>query len=70
MEDFIKALNIFLKYGNPKFPFHCEHDVLYIYVVEPSKVSEEDIESLEKLGFHVEEECDEDRFYSYKYGSC
>lgn len=30
MEDLIKALQIFMKYGNPAYPFHCEHDILYI----------------------------------------
>lgn len=26
MEDLIKALRIFLKYGNPYSPTHCEDD--------------------------------------------
>ena len=30
MKNLIKALQIFLKYGNPKWPTHCEHDNLYI----------------------------------------
>lgn len=30
MKDLIKALEIFMKYNNTQFPFHCEHDVLYI----------------------------------------
>jgi len=30
MDDLIKALQILRKYGNPKYPTHCEHDTLYI----------------------------------------
>ena len=30
MSDLIEALTIFLKYGNPRNPTHCEHDVLTI----------------------------------------
>ena len=66
MEDLIEALQIFLKYGNPKWPTHCEHDVLTIMEIDPETVSEEDKERLDKLGFfESEEEC----FKSYKFGS-
>lgn len=41
MEDLIKALQIFLKYGNPRNPTHCEHDVLTVYI-NPEVVSDED----------------------------
>ena len=67
MEDLIKALQIFLKYGNPKWPTHCEHDVLTV-VIDPARVSPEDIQALENLGFHPKES--EGCFYSYRYGSC
>ena len=30
MEKLIEALQIFLKYGNPDYPTHCEHDELTI----------------------------------------
>ena len=30
MEDLIKALLIFLKYGNKQCPTSCEHDILYV----------------------------------------
>lgn len=30
MKDLVKALQILLKYGNPRNPLHCEHDILYI----------------------------------------
>ena len=45
MEDLIKALQIFVKYSNPRNPCHCEHDIL------PATVSKEDKEELDKLGF-------------------
>lgn len=65
MEDLIKALQILLKYGNPKYPTHCEHDCLFVGI-NPSIVSESDIIELDKLGF-----CEGDGgFNSYRYGSC
>lgn len=66
MEDLIKALQIFLKYGNPKRPSHCEHEYLYINI-DPKLVSPEDLVELEKLGFSIEE--NGDGFGSYRYGS-
>lgn len=65
MKDLIEALQIFLKYGNPEYPTHCEHDKLTV-CIDPADVSEEDKARLEELGFH--EDCQD--FYSYKYGSC
>lgn len=67
MENLIKALQIFLKYGNPNYPSHCEHDVFSINI-NPELVSNKDKEELEELGFFVndEEEC----FESFRYGSC
>ena len=67
MENLIEALLIFLKYGNPAYPTHCEHDVMYICDINPADVSPEDIEELDKLGFFVDEE--EDCFQSFKFGS-
>jgi len=68
MEDLIKALQIFLKYGNPRNPTHCEHDVMFV-AIEPDDVSEEDIKELDKLGFFPDEEWG-GGFRSYRYGSC
>ena len=67
MEDLIKALQIFLKYGNPHHPFHCEHDTLYVDI-RYSEVTEEDREALDRLGFF--EDSDNDGFMSYRFGSC
>lgn len=67
MEDLIEALTIFLKYGNPQYPTHCEHDELYVDI-NPDKVSEEDKKKLDKLGFFVNEELK--GFSSFKFGSC
>ena len=67
MEDLIKALTIFLKYGNPQYPFHCEHDKLYLWGIDPSEVSDNDLKELENLGFFVSED---DGIISYRYGSC
>jgi len=42
MENLIKALQIFLKYGNPDYPTWCSHDELHICDIDPDKVSDED----------------------------
>ena len=69
MEDLIKALQIFLKYGNHEHPSHCEHDYLFINT-DPDLVSEEDKIELYKLGFFVDTEFDGDGFGSFRFGSC
>ena len=68
MSDLIKALQIFLKYGDPYSPCHCEHDELTICDISPDDVSEEDKAELDKLGFFVDER--EECFRSFRYGSC
>ena len=67
MEQLIQALTIFLKYGNPEHPTHCEHDILYICGIDPDDVSAEDTEKLDSLGFFVNSE--HDGFASFRYGS-
>ena len=67
MKNLIEALQIFLKYGNPKYPTWCEHDVLHICDIDDGKVSDKDKDALDKLGFIVD--TDEGGFMSFKYGS-
>jgi hypothetical protein len=50
MQDLIAALTIFSKYGNPRRPTHCEHDIMYVCIKSES-VSDEDKAALHKLGF-------------------
>ena len=69
MKDLIEALQILLKYGNPSYPTHCEHDILIICGIDPSIVSVEDVKRLEELGFNIGGECEDDQFSSYRYGS-
>lgn len=69
MEDLIKALQLLLKYGNPPYPTHCEHDILIICGINPADVSEEDKAELDKLGFFVSTEYGDECFASYRYGS-
>ena len=66
MKQLIEALQIFLKYGNPEFPTHCEHDALYV-CIDPDIVSNEDVATLDVLGFFPDP--DSDMFLSFKYGS-
>lgn len=68
MENLIKALSIFLKYGNVSYPTHCEHDVLYVVGDEYLKISKEDKKELKQLGFLFDK--NEEHWYSYRYGSC
>jgi hypothetical protein len=67
MEDLIEALKILLRYGNPRNPTHCEHDVLTIAGICPDCVTHEDQERLKELGFIVDR--DEGAFKSYRFGS-
>ena len=67
MDKLIEALQIFLKYGNPAYPTHCEHDTLCICGIEPEDVSPEDTKKLDELGFFVSEEYD--GFISFRFGS-
>lgn len=69
MKDLIEALQILLKYGNPDYPTHCEHDVLTICGIDPSEVSEEDKKQLHIFGFLVSDEYGEECFQSFKFGS-
>lgn len=66
MENLIKALQIFLKYGNPIYPTNCSHDELMVSI-SPELISEEDLKTLEELSFIPNSY---DGFSSYKYGSC
>lgn len=67
MDDLIKALTIFRKYGNPEWPTHCEHDVLYICGIAYDDVSDEDKVVLKGLGFIKNNE--DAGFMSFKFGS-
>lgn len=69
MADLIKALQIFLKYGNQRKPTHCEHDILTIVGIDPTDVSDEDKETLDKLGFFAGTEFGELQFHSFRFGS-
>lgn len=69
LDGLIEALQILRKYGNPDRPTHCEHDILTICGIEPEKVSDEDKEKLNKLGFFVGDEYGEEAFHSFRYGS-
>ena len=70
MDDLIKALTILNKYlegYNKKYPTSCDHDSLYVQV-DYKKISHEDLNELEKLGFRPCE--DLGNMISTRYGSC
>ena len=66
MDDLIKALQILRKYGNPRNPTMCDHDIMYVVGIDPNEVSDEDEETLNQLGFYVG---DSGNFGSYRFGS-
>lgn len=66
MANLIEALQIFLKYDNPRNPTHCEHDVLTV-CIDPALVSEEDMQRLKELSFNADSS--EESFRSYRFGS-
>ncbi len=72
MDKLIEALQIFMKYGNPAFPTHCEHDILYVYPgVTADEMDEEDVKQLEELHFTPDYEFgDEGGWSSSFFGSC
>ena len=71
MKDLIKALEIFSKYTDAKWPTHCEHDILLITnKVKPDQVNDEDKTILEELGFFVTDEYGDEVFASFRFGSC
>jgi len=69
VKNLIKALQILLKYGDPEWPTHCEHDMLTIIGINPSDVSEKDKKELDDLGFFVGDEYGKEQFHSFKFGS-
>ena len=66
MKDLIEALQIFLKYGNSKWPIACEHDMLYILDIDADDVSVEDKARLDELGFFVDGK--NNGFSSFRFG--
>lgn len=69
MKDLVEALQILLKYGDPRNPTHCEHDVLMVVGIDPADVSDEDKDRLDALGFFISDEYGEPMFQSFRYGS-
>lgn len=67
MSDLIETLTILLRYGDPKWPTHCEHDTLWIVGIDPDDVSDYDKTRLVDLGFFVDES--DNSFKSFRFGS-
>lgn len=69
MKELIEALTIMLKYGNPNYPTHCEHDEMTISNdIDWNKITKEDQKKLDELGFSYSEELE--CIASFRYGSC
>ena len=65
MDDLIEAMTILRKYDNPDCPTHCEHAEMSI-MVDPGKVSAEDIARLDELGLF---DGGDGYFKSFRFGS-
>ena len=63
----IEALTIFRKYGNPSYPFCCEHDTLHVMMMYDDVTDEADRDRLEEIGFRKSE--DLGSWQSTRYGS-
>lgn len=73
LDALIEALTILRKYGNPEYPTHCEHDVLYVGI-HPKPVSEQDMRRLKELSFNPGKSNDDDPedpdgFISFRFGA-
>ena len=56
------------KYDDPAYPTLCKEDVLYV-LVDPKKVSPDDLQRLRDIGFIPTHEIGVPCFMSYRYGS-
>ena len=65
MDDLIKALQIFQRYVDKKYPTNCSHDELWVEV-DPDEVSKEDVAALAELSFVRHD----GGFVSFRFGSC
>jgi len=70
LKHLIEALQILLRYGNPSYPTHCEHDELTICGIDPGDVSASDIDRLDELGFFISNTYGDEVFISFRFGSC
>lgn len=70
MKDLIKALMILSRYANDdRCPTNCSHDEFLVFAgIDSSKVSKEDIKTLDNLGFIPND--DLGGFVSFRFGSC
>lgn len=69
MSDLVEALQIFRRYGDEKWPTHCEHDLLYIINDEHAhtRIKSQDRKRLRELGFFWA--TDDRQWQSFRYGS-
>lgn len=63
--DLVMAIEILSQHRTGPFPFHCEHDELFV-MSDPDKYTPQQIMRLHDLGF---EPSTEGHFYSSRYGS-
>lgn len=66
LENLIKGLQIFNKYGNPDYPIHPAHDIIQMNpLFTEDIISKEDKQELHSLGFSWSES--DQCFYTFKY---
>ncbi|WP_016888284.1 hypothetical protein [Mycobacteroides abscessus] len=63
--DLPQAIELLSKHKTGPYPFHCEHDELFV-MSNPAAYTAEELAELDALGFLVNED---GGFSSFRYGS-
>lgn len=63
--DLPQAIELLSKHKTGPYPFHCEHDELFV-MSNPAAYTAEELAELDALGFFVNED---GGFSSFRYGS-
>lgn len=64
-DDLVKAIEMLSWHKTGSFPFHCEHDELFV-MSNPQAYAPEELAQLDELGFFVNSD---GGFSSFRYGS-
>ncbi|KMV19609.1 hypothetical protein ACT17_06070 [Mycolicibacterium conceptionense] len=64
-DEFAQALPLLAKHKTGPFPFHCEHDELFV-MTDADAYTPEELAQLDEWGFHPNEH---GGLSSYRYGS-
>jgi len=63
-EKLAEAFKIFAKYSDESYPVCASHEEIKVWV-NPEEVTQEDIETLENIGFHKKPKSETPHFYYF-----